>query len=222
MSSRNIKVSGFPKEHQAAKLHPASYVSCQGLVFECASRTHYVLLSSLAMFILQPEVPFLINTNGICLNKACSGFEPESPVSFRTWTWKAGNSLFRFLAQSSEMREVSSVIKLWPPGCEDSSAKFRLTGRARSRKLRRMSEGWGGRRLEKIAKYGIVWFVLVTLCCYSDQIKEDGTGVTNITNGGEKECAQTRLIVNPKLIEFLEDQSGRKTQHRHYRKIVVI
>jgi hypothetical protein len=32
---------------------------------------------------------------------------------------------------------VNSMIEPWPPGCEDSSSKFRLTGRARSRKLRR-------------------------------------------------------------------------------------
>jgi len=53
---------------------------------------------------------------------------------------------------------VYSMIEPWPPGCEDCSAKFRLTGCARSRKLRRtfvyqrdeVAADW-----RNIAKYGV-------------------------------------------------------------------
>ena len=43
---------------------------------------------------LQQKYPFLIGwQNGIHLNEACQGFEPELPVYFRTWTWTAGNNM---------------------------------------------------------------------------------------------------------------------------------
>jgi len=47
------------------------WCSTQAYAFECLSCTHWVLLSSWANFILQPEVPFLINwhTQVIYLNK---------------------------------------------------------------------------------------------------------------------------------------------------------
>jgi len=56
---------------------------------------------------------------------------------------------------------VNSVIEPWSPGCEDRSAKFRLTGRARSRKLRRtficqrdeVAAGW--RKLRSMELYDL-------------------------------------------------------------------
>jgi len=47
----------------------------QAQAFECLNCTHTHLLFSLVL---------LFTAKGIYLNQACSGFEPESPVRFRT------------------------------------------------------------------------------------------------------------------------------------------
>ena len=60
-----------------------------------------------------------------------------------------------------ELREVNSEIGPWPPGCEDSIAKIRLSGSARSRKLRRtfvyqrdkVTAGW--RKLQSVEFYDL-------------------------------------------------------------------
>ena len=44
--------------------------------------------TSLTLFLIKSST-----TNKIFLHWACSGFEPESPVHIRTWTWNAGNTL---------------------------------------------------------------------------------------------------------------------------------
>ena len=47
----------------------------------------------LSLFYSQKLLFCLSDTKGIYLNKACSGFEPESPVRFRISTWKADKNL---------------------------------------------------------------------------------------------------------------------------------
>jgi len=63
-------------------------ISVQSHPFECLNT---LLLLSLVM---------LFTTKGIYLNEACSGFELESAVRFRTWTWKVGNT-FSSISHSS-------------------------------------------------------------------------------------------------------------------------
>ena len=45
------------------------------------------------------------------LHWACSGFKPESPISFRTWTWKAGSktpgNLITILDEFAKLRSAS-------------------------------------------------------------------------------------------------------------------
>jgi hypothetical protein len=53
-SLASLRNTGLQNSIQLDMCHAQAYS------FECASRTHYVLLSTLAMFILQPKVPFLI------------------------------------------------------------------------------------------------------------------------------------------------------------------
>jgi hypothetical protein len=57
--------------------------SVQSQAFECLNCPHTLLLFSIVQ---------LLRAKRIYLNQACSGFELESPVSLRTWTWKAGNT----------------------------------------------------------------------------------------------------------------------------------
>ena len=65
--------------------------SVQSQALECLNCTHKLLLFPLFM---------LFTAKGIYLNQACSGFEPESPVHFRTLTWKAGNTFCSILHSS--------------------------------------------------------------------------------------------------------------------------
>ena len=57
--------------------------SVQSQAFECLNCTHTLLLFLLVT---------LFTVKGTYLNQACSGFESESPVHFRTWTWKVSNT----------------------------------------------------------------------------------------------------------------------------------
>jgi len=56
--------------------------SAQAPAFECLNGPHTLLLFSLVRS---------FTTKWIYLKEACSGSDPESPIHFRTWTWKAGN-----------------------------------------------------------------------------------------------------------------------------------
>jgi len=49
--------------------------SAQAQAFDCLHGTHTLLLFSLVM---------LLAAKGICQKQACSGFEPELPVRFKT------------------------------------------------------------------------------------------------------------------------------------------
>ena len=65
--------------------------SVQSQAFECLNCTHTLLLFLLVM---------LFRATGTYLNQACSGFESESPVHFRTLTWKVSNT-FSSISHSS-------------------------------------------------------------------------------------------------------------------------
>jgi hypothetical protein len=55
--------------------------SAQAQACECLNGCHTLLLFYLVRSFIAKEM---------CLKEAHSGFEPESPVHFKTWTWNAG------------------------------------------------------------------------------------------------------------------------------------
>ena len=75
---------GFHSKTPSCKTPTNSTVvgcSAQVQAFECLKDTHTFLLFHQAM---------LFTAKLIYLNQTISGFEPESPVHFSTWTWTAG------------------------------------------------------------------------------------------------------------------------------------
>ena len=82
----NNNASCFTQKHSVLKLLPTRHV------INVLPRLK--LLN--AMTIFTPLTVFLIKSftaNKIYLHGARSGYEPESPVHIRTWTWNAGNTL---------------------------------------------------------------------------------------------------------------------------------
>ena len=80
----SFKVSGFTQKHRNAKL----------LTWQLMDILPSLkLLNAVTTLILSCWFPCFcyLQPKGIYLKEARSGLEPESPVHFRTWTWKAGD-----------------------------------------------------------------------------------------------------------------------------------
>ena len=81
----SVKVSDFTQKHGVEKLLPTwqlmDILPKLKLLNVVMALTHFCWFPYLCY--LQPK--------GIYLKEFRTGLEPESPVHFRTWTWKAGN-----------------------------------------------------------------------------------------------------------------------------------
>jgi hypothetical protein len=94
MSLESVKsrVSSRNTELQNARPLDSWWMSCTALFFECARPTRSVLFSFTAVLLHYLLVLYLVNyAKEIILSNASSGFEPESPVQFRTRNWMVDN-----------------------------------------------------------------------------------------------------------------------------------
>ena len=89
---KSVKVLGFTQKQRTATTPinlTADGCSDQAHAFEC---THTVPLVPLAMLCTaEGPLPNWL-TKWIYIIVACLGFETQSPVHFRTWNWKTGNT----------------------------------------------------------------------------------------------------------------------------------
>ena len=93
----SVKVSDFTQNTELQNSYQLDswWIACPGSSFWMLWRTHTLLLFSIVTSFI---------AKGIYLKETYSGFEPESPVHLRTWTWKAVNIRFVWLPDGGHIR----------------------------------------------------------------------------------------------------------------------